>query len=221
MPEGGRIAVRTAARDGVAVLEVADTGHGIDAETMPHLFEPFFTTKGPDKGTGLGLSVVDGIVRQHGGTVAVESEPGRGALFRVTLPRLADGEAESARASERGNRVLVVEDEESLRRGLVEVLDLLGWTVTAAGSVEEAEAVAKRSTFDVVLTDFLLPGRRGTDLAAALRERWPGLRVVLMSGYTPDEEVRRRVDSGELEFLQKPFNLDDLTRAIGVVRDVG
>jgi len=219
MPSGGTLTVRTRRVGGEAVLEVIDTGHGMDEETRVHLFEPFFTTKGV--GTGLGLSVVHGIAEQHGGRVEVESVPGEGSVFRVILPAMPAPDEVAEEPSDetevpRGNgeRVLIVEDEDGARQGLTELLTILGYAVTAVGSGEEAGVLPAEPAPDLLLTDLMLPGIDGAALAAGLRDRWPGLRVVLMSGYTGDEAIRRGVNEGDVRFLQKPFDMAAVARAL-------
>ncbi len=221
MPEGGTLTIRTSAGAGEAVVEVIDTGHGIDEATRSHLFEPFFTTKDAGKGTGLGLSVVHGIVEQHGGRVEVESVPGEGSRFRVILPVMpapdeATGEpsAEGETPRGRGERVLIVEDEDGARKGLTELLTMLGYEVVALGCGEEASVLPDLPTPNLLLTDLMLPGIDGARLAAGLRDRWPDLKVVLMSGYTEDEAVRRGVEGGSVHFLQKPFDVNALAQAV-------
>ncbi|MBI4917020.1 MAG: PAS domain S-box protein [Acidobacteria bacterium] len=226
MPGGGTLTIRSSGLVSEAVLEVIDTGHGMDEALRAHLFEPFFTTKETGKGTGLGLSVVHGIVEQHGGRIEVESAPGEGSRFRVILPAVSAPEATSKDPSgetelPRGNgeRVLVVEDEEGARKGLAELLELLGYQVTAVGSGEEASMLPAEESPDVLLTDLMLPGLGGSELASDLKVRWPAMRAVLMSGYTEDEAVRRGVDDGSLRFLQKPFDMTALARELRSVLD--
>ena len=222
MPDGGRLAIRTGSEGATVWLKVTDTGGGIPAAIREHIFEPFFTTKGQGKGTGLGLSVVHGIVTQLGGTVAVESREGQGTTFTVTLPRAGSEEIPAVEIAERGaapprghgERVLVVEDEDSARLSLAEILSVLGYAVTAVGSGEEAGRLAPETPFDVLLTDLMLPGISGGDLAIGLQERWPDLRVVLMSGYTEDEAVRLALWAGTVRFLQKPFDMDVLANEL-------
>jgi len=224
MPEGGTLTVRSG-RGGPATVwfSVSDTGHGVPEEIRGRIFEPYFTTKSVEKGTGLGLSVVHGIVSAHGGTIALESEAGAGATFTVTLPR-ADAAvapasahppaASPVAAAASGKRILVVEDEAAARESLAELLAMLGYEVVAMGSGEEAGVLPAEPPFDLLLTDVLLPGVSGSDLARGLCDRWPSLKVVLMSGYTEDEAVRTAVLSGSVRFLQKPFTIDMLAREL-------
>jgi CheY-like chemotaxis protein/two-component sensor histidine kinase len=229
MPEGGKLTIRTGADAGQTVwLTVEDTGHGIPAVIRDRIFEPFFTTKGVGKGTGLGLSVVHGIVAQHGGRIQVESDVGKGTTFRITLPRAGSGEFPAAAelptpAQElpegKGERILVVEDEEIARQGLHDILASLGYRVVAVGSGEEAGGLPGDPGFDLLLTDLMLPGIAGPALAATLKERWSALKVILMSGYTEDEAVRRGVGSGLVRFLQKPFDMKTLAREVRAALD--
>jgi CheY-like chemotaxis protein len=223
MPQGGRLTIRTRREKDDAVLEVMDTGTGMDDETQSRLFEPFFTTKDASKGTGLGLSVVHGIVTSHGGRVEAESLVGRGSTFRVVFPVAVRPEVapeplgviDRARlATGAGERILVVEDEAGAREGLEQVLTMLGYRVTAVGSGTEADSLPPEPGFDLLLTDYLLPDVFGTDLAVRLRERWPAVQVVLMSGYAEDEAVRQKISQGRLRFLQKPFDMATLAREV-------
>ena len=222
MPQGGTLTVRSGA-DGDAVwFSVSDTGHGIPEDIRDRIFEPFFTTKGDASGTGLGLAVVHGIVTQHGGEVEVESEPGRGATFRVLLPRhaAADGRAAAPRTgldalpAGDGQRILLVEDNLPVRRAIERLLTRLRYQVVAAGSAEEAEGLAAGQPPALLLTDMVLPGRSGSELATRLRAARPDLPVVLMSGYTEDEIARDQAAKGEVRFLQKPVDLATLAREI-------
>ena len=223
MPDGGRLTLRTGTSADHAWLEAADTGCGIPKEIVGRIFEPFFTTKTAGKGTGLGLAVVHGIVTRHGGSVAVDTNPGAGATFTVRLPLAAPDEAPAparvvrqADATPRGcgERVLVVEDEEGVRTGLVEILRSLGYRVAAADSAAAAARLASGKGFDVVLCDLLLPDGSGTEVVSGLVERWPGLKVIFMSGYAQEEAVRLSVTSGKVRFLQKPFDINTLARGL-------
>ncbi len=226
MPEGGELLLRTASRDGESVcFEVQDSGLGIPADLQERIFEPFFTTKGVEKGTGLGLSVVHGIVTGHGGQVELESRVGKGTLFRVVLPRSGERPSErkgaprgvSPRAGAGaglGESVLLVEDEEGARHGLAEMLTMLGYQVTSASSGEEAEALPPESPFDLLLTDLLLPGMHGGEVARRMRQRWPRVKVIVMSGYAEDEAVRQGLSQEGTHFLQKPFTLEVLAREL-------
>ncbi|HYS82072.1 MAG TPA: PAS domain-containing protein [Anaeromyxobacteraceae bacterium] len=233
MPGGGRITIETARVEGApggpkqapvagphAVVAVRDTGIGIDAATLEHVFEPFFTTKEPGKGTGLGLATVYGVVQQSGGTVAVESRPGAGTTFRVFLPRLAIEEAQpdpgvgGERAATGHEAVLLVEDDPSVRALMRRGLEGAGYRVVEAGHGAEALRVARLSIPDLLLTDVIMPGLGGPELAAALLAEAPALRVVFVSGYNEDAALR----TGELPpgqaFLQKPFTGEELARVV-------
>ncbi len=221
MPEGGPLAVRTGGDGDSVWLEVEDAGGGVPEELRDRIFEPFFTTKGAEKGTGLGLAVVHGIATEHGGRVELVSAPGAGATFRVVLPRAAASPQSTPPRVVDGTpdghhekRILVVEDEEAARASLVEVLAALGYHVTAVASAEAVATLPAESTYDLLLTDFRLPGASGADLARELCGRWPALRVILMSGYTADEAVRRDVKKGALRYLQKPFDMEALAREL-------
>jgi two-component system cell cycle sensor histidine kinase/response regulator CckA len=222
MPDGGRLTLRTAGDASRVRLSVTDTGHGIPEEVRAHLFEPFFTTKGIGKGTGLGLSVVHGIVSSHGGTIEVASPPALGATFTIVLPRQTAEALPAARAGAepvempagRGERVLLVEDEDGARQGLLEVLGALGYAVTAAASGEEAGTLPSEPGYDLLLTDLMLPGISGADLAVGLLARWPRLKVVMMSGYAEDEMLHRLGPTTAASFLQKPFGMQALARTV-------
>ncbi|HYL06692.1 MAG TPA: response regulator [Thermoanaerobaculia bacterium] len=203
LPQEGATAAATH-----VLVRVADTGCGIDSAVMPHLFEPFFTTKEEGKGTGLGLATVYGIVRQSGGQVEVESRPGEGAAFSVYLPQTDEPlmpEAVVAATPGRGSEtVLVAEDEASIRSLAREILEEQGYLVLEADSADAALQVAERHAgpIHLLLTDVIMPGKSGVELAAALLTRRPGLRVVYMSGYA-DRAVE--TDAPGVAFVQKPF----------------
>jgi two-component system cell cycle sensor histidine kinase/response regulator CckA len=228
MPKGGRLTVETAnveldagyshshaeVRPGrYVLLAVSDTGCGMTEEVKSRIFEPFFTTKAVGKGTGLGLATVFGIVRAGGGHVGVYSEPGRGTTFKVYLPRV-DGRVSSGH-SHQGSRViphgsetiLVVEDEETVRRLARLALTMHGYAVLEAADGEEAVRVAGeyRGEIHLLVTDVVMPGMGGQEVAERLKASRPGIRVLFQSGYTDDAVVRHGVLHAEVAFLQKPY----------------
>jgi PAS domain S-box-containing protein len=221
MPHGGRLMITTGRSNGDVHIEVADTGTGMAPEVQERIFDPFFTTKAQGKGTGLGLAVVWGIVKDHGGRVEVESAPDAGSTFRIVLPA-ASHEGPAPTPAEpgadlslgAGERILLVEDEEGARQGLAELLGGLGYAVTAVASGETALALPPDAPFDLVLTDFRLPGATGMEVARALLERWPSLRVVVMSGYAPEDLSRDLFADRTAHFLQKPFDMAALAQAL-------
>jgi signal transduction histidine kinase len=229
MPGGGRLMIRSGeTADGRAWLSVQDNGEGIPDAIRARIFEPFFTTKSEAHGTGLGLSVVHGIVLRHGGSIDMRSIVGEGTTFTVTLPRVAAVDEEEATSvsslsplvpSGHHERILVVEDESVTRASLAQLLEELGYEVVTAGSGEEAGALPADRSFDLLLTDLMLPGIAGPELARGLKDRWPDLHVILMSGYTEDEVVRREVIEGSVRFLQKPLDLGTLARELRAALD--
>jgi PAS domain S-box-containing protein len=228
MPDGGVLRVGTGrSADGLPWVSVSDTGRGIPEAIRDRVFEPFFTTKAPGKGTGIGLSVVRAIVEQHGGAIQLESGVGRGTTFRITFPASDAAAAASDGPSSgdkplprgRGERVLIVEDEQGAREGIAEILTSLGYTVFAAASGEDAQALPAEPPFDLLLTDLMLPGMAGPELAVEMVGRWPRLRVILMSGYTEDEAVKRRIAAELVRFLQKPFDMARLAHEVRAALD--
>ncbi len=230
MPKGGRVEVRTGASGGEAWLSVRDTGIGMDEQVQRRIFDPFFTTKGGEERSGLGLAVVQGIVERHGGRIEVTTAPGAGSTFRVVFPLsdqpvaaepprdagCVDGELPG-----RGEKVLLVEDEAEVRESLREALGGLGFAVTAVADGESALAAAQGEEFALLLTDLVLPGMHGGELARVLAQRCPRLGVVLMSGFTEDEAVKRGAGEGRLRFLQKPFTVEVLARELRAALDEG
>jgi two-component system cell cycle sensor histidine kinase/response regulator CckA len=232
MRNGGRLDIRAADVDvdqelalaiggtpGPNVLiEVTDTGTGMDSETMEHLFEPFFTTKGPGEGTGLGLATVYGIVRNWSGGLRVRSELGHGSTFEVYLPCVdqAPTQPEDNRGAPvegkagRGRKILVVEDDDVVRQFTVRVLAGAGYEVVAPTTAPAAVEVGRRDRPDLLLTDVIMPTLRGAEVAAELRAAHPDLPVLYMSGYTD----RSPDGSGSGQYLAKPFLAVDLLRAV-------
>jgi PAS domain S-box-containing protein len=235
MRRGGRLDIRVADVDvdeetaqavGIrpgpnSLLEVADTGTGMDPATLEHLFEPFFTTKGPGEGTGLGLATVYGIVRQARGGIRVRSELGRGSTFAIYLPSVdgAGEEAAGARPSEaeagvgRGRRILVVEDNDAVRSFTVRVLEDAGYQVFAAEAGATAVRIGGDVELDLLLTDVIMPSMRGAEVADELRALQPHLPVLYMSGYSD----RALDSSGNINYLPKPFSPAEL---LGMVEKV-
>jgi two-component system cell cycle sensor histidine kinase/response regulator CckA len=211
MPRGGSLRIETTARGDRAVLIVSDTGSGMADDVRARIFEPFFTTKGA-RGTGLGLSVTRGIVAQCGGTIEVDSELDVGTRFTISLPAATAGEADEAAPAARGSlvgteTVLVVEDQETVRRAIGRILRARGYRVLEAGDGRAALAMlAERGgAVDLVVTDIVMPEMDGRQLAEAAQRRWNALRFLFCTGYTGDEIVRRGVLQTELPCLQKPF----------------
>jgi CheY-like chemotaxis protein len=210
------------------MLAVSDTGTGMDAETQSHVFEPFFTTKEPGKGTGLGLATVYGIVKQSGGYIWLYSEMGKGTAFKIYLPRVDEppevtGEAhklpaEPASASE---TVLLVEDEPALRELILLTLQKYGYTVLEAADAVSAMQIAEQhqGKIQLLVTDVVMPGIGGRELATRLARLRPEMKVLYISGY-PDQAILHRgmLEPG-LAFLQKPFTAADLTRKVREVLD--
>jgi PAS domain S-box-containing protein len=242
MPRGGTLAIATAdvVLDAASVagdpdvapgpyvrISVSDTGCGMDAEVLSHLFEPFFTTKGAGRGTGLGLSTVYGIVKQSGGHITVQSEVGRGTRFDVYLPRLAaaEGRSPAPRPSQervRGTEtILVAEDDEIVRRLTRRALETYGYKVLLAASSEEALAACERheGPIALLLTDVVMPGLSGRDLADRVVGRRPATRVLYVSGYTAGIIASHGVLDPEMELLEKPFTPEGLLRKVREVLD--
>jgi CheY-like chemotaxis protein len=203
-------------------LTVSDTGVGMDPETQRHLFEPFFTTKEPGKGTGLGLATVYGIVKQSGGFIYAQSERGRGSQFRIFLPRVSgipeklESHTPTPRPPAAEGTLLLVEDEESVRRLARRVLEGVGYRVLEAASGTEALGIVEswEGPLDLVVTDVIMPGMSGQELSARLRERRPTLRILYVSGYTDDAILQHGILLPNTSFLQKPFTPGSLAQRV-------
>ncbi len=208
------------------LLSIQDTGVGMDDATREQIFEPFFTTKEMGRGSGLGLSTVYGIVRQSGGSIGVTSEPGSGTTFNIFLPSVDAAErphpaARPAAGNSGTETVLVVEDEPALRRLSERALQKAGYVVLTAGTAEEGAATleAQRGRVHLLLTDIVLPGMSGRELAAQVAPLHPGLRVLFTSGYTDDTVLRHGVSTHTAMFLPKPFTVEELVRKVREVLD--
>jgi CheY-like chemotaxis protein len=243
MPSGGKLTIETSnvsldedyARfhaplkpGNYVTLAIRDTGAGMDSETQSHIFEPFFTTKGP-RGTGLGLSTVYGIVKQSGGYIWVTSEPDKGTTFRIYLPRVADTmeslaqvaappESDAVRGTE---TVLVVEDEPNLLYLARQYLEKQGYRVLEAadGAAAMQIVVAHEGTIHLLLTDVIMPGMNGRELAQRILELRPQTKVLYMSGYTENVIGRNGTLDAGIRLLQKPFTLRDLKTIVREVLD--
>jgi len=241
MPEGGKLTIETAniavdeeyARvhagmlpGSYVMLTVSDNGCGIESSVLESIFEPFFTTKGVGKGTGLGLSTVYGIVKQHGGHILVTSELGSGTTFKVYLPCVAETIIEQAviqpRELSRGMAIiLIVEDEDVVRKVATRILAQQGYRVLTAALPSQADEILAAQGDDIalLLTDVVMPERSGRQLYESIHARYPHLRVLYMSGYTDDVIMYQSVLDTGAAFIQKPFTADALLRKVSAVLD--
>jgi len=242
MPDGGKLSIATSnaeideefvqahvgARPGrYVMLAVRDTGVGIDDATMAHIFEPFFTTKELGKGTGLGLSMVYGIVKQSNGYLDVQSELGKGTEFRIYLPRIdrqpdaAIAEAETRRERSGSEGILLVEDDPDLRKLVSDLLTSQGYNVAVASCPTEALAIEQGSSndIDLLLTDLVMPGISGKELASRIRQIHPDIRVLYMSGYTDPALVQSAASDVTASFIQKPFTPTMLAQTVRKIFD--
>jgi CheY-like chemotaxis protein len=245
MPMGGKLKIETANMEldqaytwnhpgskvgSYVMLAVTDTGTGMDAGTLTHIFEPFFTTKERGKGTGLGLATVYGVVKQSNGYIWVDSAPGKGASFQIYLPRHVGEPAVDEQKTDLGEKlrgsesILLVEDAEPLRKLAQTFLAAAGFRVLSAASGEDALEVAAQhgGTFDLLLTDVVMPGMNGRVLAEQLLPRQPGMKVLYMSGYTDSFIAGHGVlDPGGTQLLHKPFTEEVLIHKVREVLDGG
>ena len=239
MPNGGKLTVeiRNVELDAQAaelhpdvipgpyvLLAVSDTGTGMDEETRAHLFEPFFTTKDVGKGTGLGLATIFGIVKQSGGHIWVDSEPGRGTMFKIHLPRVSEavtsGKPTGDGKATRGNEtVLVVEDQKDVRLLVAKSLNAYGYRVLTTANAEEALACAQAhdGRIYLLLTDVVMPGMDGRELAARMAKLQPEIRVLYMSGYPESVIAHKGVLDPGIDYIQKPFTPDALAARVRVM----
>ncbi len=208
------------------MLAVSDTGSGMTSEVKARVFEPFFTTKGVGKGTGLGMAVVHGIVKQSGGSIDLYSELGLGTVFRLYFPVVSDPsllpDSAGPSAVERGSEtILLVEDEEGVRHVTMFILKSYGYHVLDASNGRHALEVLKsrQVSIDLLVTDIVMPEMGGGDLAKVLQTKFPGIRVLFLSGYTNDAVVTQGILHEEVAFLQKPFSAVALARKVREVLD--
>ncbi len=242
MPDGGRVTIETSntvfdesyaiehfdvSPGPFVMLAVSDTGHGMDRETREHVFEPFFTTKEVGRGTGLGLATIYGIVKEAGGHIWLYSEPGQGSTFKLYFPRVDEAASVEPPLPDRsgGRRlgtVLVVEDEPTVRDMTRQVLRRAGWNVLEVGNGAEAWAFFEAMTrpVDALVTDVVMPGLSGIDLAERVLDRHPEIRVVLLSGYTAETLDLERVMARGARFVPKPMSGRELLAALDAGREV-
>ena len=229
MPSGGSLTIETEnlteGDDELIALRLTDTGIGMTQDQRQRLFDPFFTTK--EGGTGLGLATVYGIVEQSGGTIVVDSAPGMGTSFRITLPRVAESIDVPAAAPPPDpprlgtETIMLVEDEAVVRRLVAEILESSGYTVLQAGDGPSALELLRRNNrrVDLLLTDVVMPGMSGREVAQAVTSIRPGTQVLYMSGYTGSVIDHHGILEHGVAFLQKPFTAEDLTRSIRMLLD--
>jgi signal transduction histidine kinase len=236
MPDGGKLTIRTANLDleldtaghddaiepgRYVVLSISDSGTGIDEHTREKIFEPFFTTKDKGKGTGLGLSTVYGIVKQSGGHISLESRADIGTTFKIYLPRVEEAvdvdEPSQAAVSKGGpETILLVEDEESLRRPISKLLGRQGYTVLVARDGRQALEICQAydGAIDLMVTDLVMPGMSGLELGERVADLRPEMKVLYTSGYSDAAIGNNRVLAADLEFIQKPYTAAELDRRI-------
>jgi signal transduction histidine kinase len=225
--DGGRLSIRVSpvetSQGRMARCQVSDTGSGIPEDVLPRIFEPFFTTKGPGKGTGLGLSVVHGIVRNHGGSITVQSEPGKGTTFTFDLPAAKTRDPDSAASADRSEmpvgesqRILVVDDEDAVSDVLCQLLDILGYKPTSCQDPRAALELFRKDprAWSAVITDRTMPGLSGEALACALHDLRPDLPIIMSSGYEGDIRSGDLSKKGVSALLPKPFQASDLATTL-------
>jgi two-component system, cell cycle sensor histidine kinase and response regulator CckA len=236
MPEGGKLTVETAnvqldevfcgthlgfVPGDYVLLTMSDSGVGMDKETLSHVFEPFYSTKEVGKGTGLGLATVYGIVKQNGGFINVYSEPGEGTVFKIYIPRIivedeAPEKAEEAPVAYGAGTILLVEDDDMVRRITTTMLEAIGYTVLAAETPQDALSLGedRDRPIDLLITDVVMPGMSGPGLRDRMEAIRPGIKVLFMSGYTSNAIVHRGVLEEGVYFIQKPFSIKALAEKV-------
>ncbi|GAB1693334.1 PAS domain S-box protein [Krasilnikovia sp. M28-CT-15] len=233
MPDGGTVSIEASAvqldddpdrlpplpAGPYAQLQVSDTGIGMTPEVAARIFEPFFTTKAKQHGTGLGLATVYAIVTEAGGDISVSSEPGIGTTFRILLPAVtadtaAQGDAATAVGGNVGRRILVVEDDAEVRRITVRILEGEGYQVSQAEHGRAALERIQRRPFDLLLTDVIMPEMSGSRLAETVRIQYPGVRILLISGYSEETAKVQHLVLDGIPLIHKPFTADELLDAV-------
>jgi len=221
------IGMYTYARTGRFVcLSIEDSGTGMDKETQEHIFEPFFTTKGVGEGTGLGMSVVYGIIKEHEGWINLYSEPGKGTTFKIYLPASFTREKPKPITKDiaksihgKGERILLVEDEETVLATTKKMLEEMGYSITVAGTATEATEVfeKEKGSFDLLFTDTILPDTNGIELIDQLIKKKPDLKVLLSSGYAGAKVQRDIIQERRFPFVQKPYDMTELLALINQI----
>lgn len=213
-----------------AVIEVKDTGIGIDSETLRHVFEPFYTTKQPGRGTGLGLSMAYGTVKNHGGGIDIKSTPGQGTKLTILLPALVSEQRVKVQrrisnmpAPHMGRSILLVDDESLIRSSVKRMLQRLGYDVVLAESGEKAVQIYRESAkqISLVILDFVMPGMNGAETFSHLKELNPDAKVVISSGYSKDGNIENLLEKGAVGFLQKPFDIEQISEVLAAVPKTG
>lgn len=241
MPDGGKITIEVGMVDleddevkqhqlshigRYVVLTIRDTGQGMDADTKERIFDPFFTTKGPGKGTGLGLATVYGIVKQHSGSIYVYSEPGMGAIFKIYFPAAVNQPGETseevleAAVLDGNEHILIAEDNSAVRLMAESILCKYGYrTIAVSGAAECTKVLEKSTGFDLLLTDVVLQDTNGKELYKQVKNYFPQIKVLYMSGYTDEVIVHHGVLEEGIAFIQKPFSIHDLLKKVRNVLD--
>jgi CheY-like chemotaxis protein/anti-sigma regulatory factor (Ser/Thr protein kinase) len=238
LPDGGELAISTAnaqideeyatrhadARSGpYVILSVADTGIGMDEQTRARVFEPFFTTKGRATTTGLGLATVHGVVAQHEGWITVESTLGKGSVFKIYLPGIGERRTGPDRSParvvgwpDRPRTILVVDNEDAVRRLTVSILEAHGYRTLEAANDRQARTIVegRNEPIDLILTDVILPGITGLELAEQMKSRMPSAKVLYTSGYPEAAIANYGIVAGDLAFIQRPYSPDLLVARV-------